>query len=56
MRLMSQEALWSATEVRTQAAQVAGQLDVWECIAQSCTCAEPVGALSVSPCPRHGES
>ena len=48
------EALWSAQEIRIQAEQVAGQLDVWECIAQVCTCAEPLPECAVSPCPVHG--
>lgn len=28
----SQDGLWSAQEVRTQSAQVTGQLDVWDCL------------------------
>jgi hypothetical protein len=53
--MSTQDALWSATEVRTQAAQVRGQLTVWDCLAQTCTCLEPGNGRSVSPCPMHGE-
>lgn len=52
---MTPDALWSATEIRTQAEQVRGQLDVWECLAQVCTCDDPPHSLSISPCPVHGE-
>lgn len=54
---MTTDALWSAQEIKTQAEQVPGQLDVWVCIAlvERCTCSEPAHALSISPCPRHGE-
>jgi hypothetical protein len=31
--MSTQDALWSAQEVRTQAEQCAGQLDIWQCVA-----------------------
>lgn len=41
--MSGQDALWSAQEVRTQAAQARGQMTVWECIGELCAAcnAEP---------------
>lgn len=44
--MIGQDALWSAQEVKVQAAQCAGQVDIWEATALSyCPCCEGSGQV-----------